>query len=106
MEHHDDMLVVTATMDDLMAKLKAIEEIQLPLKDDTLVYFDDLDADGLVEDTRCIAEELLITGGGKCDWDNINSLKVSGYDVTAGEKDHFGWLSGCIHTSKGVVVYG
>ena len=33
-------------------------------------------------------------------------IKVSGYDVTAGEKDSYGWLTGCIHTNKGIIVYG
>jgi len=52
------------------------------------------------------ASEFLITSNGGCNLDNINKLKEAGFDVFAGEKDSFGWLTGCIRTSKGIIVYG
>jgi len=60
----------------------------------------------LVEEASGKASEELITNEGRCNWTNINALKKSGYDVFAGEQDSFGWLTGCISTTKGVVVYG
>lgn len=52
------------------------------------------------------ANELLITDTGTCNWNNINILKESGYNVFPGEQDSFGWLIGCIRTKKGIIAYG
>lgn len=57
------------------------------------------DTKHLVEDT---ATNVLITHDGKCNWMNIRYLQQKGYDVYAGEKDSFGWLSGVIERSDGV----
>ena len=53
-----------------------------------------------------LAGELLITSNGQCNWSNINRLKNEGFDVFAGDRDDFGWLTGCIKTKKGILVYG
>ena len=55
-----------------------------------------------------IANELLIRNGGSCNWVNIKALQQHGFDVYAGEKDSFGWLTGCIGFLDGerVLVYG
>lgn len=60
----------------------------------------------LINKADTLACEKLITDSGSCNWNNIKSLKEQGYNVFAGEKDSFGWLTGCIRTSKGIVVYG
>lgn len=36
----------------------------------------------------------------------VSALKQCGYQVTAGEQDSFGWLSGVVHTRVGRVVFG
>ena len=48
----------------------------------------------------------LIASGGRCDWDNIRKVRNAGFRVYAGEQDSFGWLTGCVETSKGIIVYG
>ena len=55
-----------------------------------------------------LCNEKLITNGGLCNWDNINFLRSHGYSVFAGEKDGFGWLTGCIrkYNDSRVIVYG
>ena len=55
-----------------------------------------------------IANALLISNGGRCNWVNIKALHQYGFDVYAGEKDSFGWLTGCIGFPDGerVLVYG
>lgn len=53
-----------------------------------------------------LADELLITEQGQCNWVNIRKLKNKGYDVFAGDHDSFGWLTGCIQTKRGILVYG
>lgn len=58
------------------------------------------------------AEELcceqLITAKGGCDWENIKILRENGYRVFAGEKDSFGWLTGCVQRNgdNRILVYG
>jgi len=53
-----------------------------------------------------LANELLITEDGSCNWENHDILKKEGFHVYAGEQDRFGWLTGCIQTNKGILVYG
>lgn len=68
-------------------------------------YFKESD---LYYEIEGLCNEYLITKSGGCNWDNINILRSKGYYVYAGEKDSFGWLTGCIQ-KKGdnrIVVYG
>lgn len=51
-------------------------------------------------------DHLLITPYGKCNWENIELLKNSGFDIYPGEKDRFGWLNGCIKLKNGIIVFG
>ena len=55
-----------------------------------------------------MANALLISNGGRCNWVNIKALQQHGFDVYAGEKDSFGWLTDCISFPDGerVLVYG
>ena len=61
---------------------------------------------GEIEQLAC---DLFIEEGGGCDWDAIDSLEEESgglYRIGPGETDGFGWLTGCIHTPKGIIVYG
>ena len=53
-----------------------------------------------------LADSLLISGDGHCNWDNIDILKSYGFYVGPGERDRFGWVTGIIGTSKGDIVFG
>jgi hypothetical protein len=56
-----------------------------------------------------IASTLLIERGGYPDYEAMVQLKEMSngrYFVTPGETDIFGWLTGCLHTPKGIIVYG
>lgn len=61
-----------------------------------------------VDECEVMANELLIASNGRCNWENIRKLKSYGFKVYAGEKDSFGWLTGCIEfpNEKKVLVYG
>ena len=52
------------------------------------------------------ATDALITDEGKNMWDFHRWLGDSGFYVFPGERDRFGWLTGCIQTRKGYLVYG
>ena len=56
-----------------------------------------------------IASTLLIESGGQPNYEAMEQLKEMSngrYFVTPGETDSFGWLTGCLHTPKGIIVYG
>ena len=68
-------------------------------------YFKESD---LYDEIEGLCNEYLITESGGCNWDNIRVLRSKGYDVYAGEKDSFGWLTGCVrkYGDNRIVVYG
>jgi len=53
-----------------------------------------------------LAEELLIDIDGQLMWDHIEMLEDEGYNVFPYEQDRFGWLIGCIKSSKGIITFG
>ena len=56
-----------------------------------------------------VASVALINPSGKCNWeghDELRKLSDGKYFVTAGEVDSFGWVTGCINTPAGIIVYG
>lgn len=61
------------------------------------------DAARIIDGLACGA---LISSNGRCNWTNIKKVEGAGYRVFAGEQDSFGWLTGCISTKKGIIVYG
>ena len=64
-----------------------------------------LDIDSEVQYVSALASDILINSQGRPDMDMIDNLKRAGYNVFAGERDGFGWLSGCIQTKKGILVF-
>ncbi len=55
------------------------------------------------------ASGLLIESGGRPNYDAMDHLKKMSngrYFVTPGETDSFGWLTGCLWTPVGIIVYG
>lgn len=60
------------------------------------------------DEIDALANSLLITDNGRCNWKNISILESKGYEVFAGEQDSFGWLTGCIQKKDDyrIFVYG
>ncbi len=55
------------------------------------------------------ASEMFILEGGMPDYDKIQTLRDMSngkYWIFPGETDSFGWLTGCIKTPAGIIVYG
>lgn len=52
------------------------------------------------------ANNYLINDNGECMWDNIHIITHNGFNVFPGDRDRFGWLTGCIQTKKGIIMYG
>lgn len=91
---------------DLVEALKAVEESN-EVKEQTYL------TNGVLEELPEViakavltAEDVLISSGGRVNYKNKKELENNGYKVFPGEKDSFGWLTGCIATKKGIVVFG
>jgi len=62
---------------------------------------------GSVDRIIHLADQWLITVQGACHWSHIQMIRDGGFRVYAGEKDSFGWLTGCIDVvGLGTIVYG
>jgi hypothetical protein len=88
----------------LLSLIRRLEEDDSVLRVEYLTAAEEL-SELLVEIVQ-LCDELLITDDGACNWPNIMYLRHYGYRVYAGEQDSFGWLTGCIETRKGIIVYG
>jgi len=60
----------------------------------------------LLHETERVATEVLIDASGKNCWELHRMLEYHGFRVEPGETDGCGWLSGCICTRKGILLYG
>jgi len=60
----------------------------------------------LIQEAVYLADSLLILAGGLRNYANECELLREGFGVFCLEKDGFGWLTGGINTSKGVIAYG
>ena len=101
-------LYLEIVMKELIETLQAIESDPTLTRhrDDYLTngYYNDLHP--LVQKVIDLADKELITNKGSCNWAAHKLLWLTGFAVTCGERDSFGWLSGVIHTTKGMIVYG
>lgn len=48
----------------------------------------------------------LITPEGRPNFQAIAKVEEAGFRVYPGDRDSFEWLTGCIKTNKGVIVFG
>jgi hypothetical protein len=60
----------------------------------------------IVNEIVNLADDVLITKQGKCNYKNISILENHNFTVFPIEVDSFGWLSAGIQTNKGVIIYG
>ena len=101
-----------ATSAELIAALKAIEEDDSVLPKDYLTTNWDEDTGTSIEvhpkvrEASSMASVELCTDIMKGDGVYTKAICDAGYKVFPGERDSFGWLSGCIQTTKGIVVFG
>lgn len=97
-------------MDKLLTSLRAIEAFDSSFDEGEEFILNNLDDSHLLQKLICeavgFADEFLVTDGGQCAWENHAALKAEGYDVFPGERDRFGWLTGCIQTKKGILIFG
>ena len=90
-------------MNNLIAMLKKIESLNIP-NSDNIIINNNTDI-SFISEAEATASEVLIDENGKNIWSNHEILENAGYRVFMGERDGFGWLSGCIQTQKGILIY-
>lgn len=60
----------------------------------------------LLDEIDTLANGELITSQGQAAFSAHKQLEYAGFKVFCGERDSFGWLIGCIRTSRGIICYG
>ena len=87
--------------------LIALELIQAsPLPDNPEANLNAILDGEQIREIVTLADRVLILPTGGNNWDAHEILETRGFPVRAGETDRFGWLSGVIHTGKGMIIYG
>lgn len=88
----------------ILSLLKKINESDLP--DDYDKYLTNNPYLVTVEEVRILADSVLVDENGHNIYENHEILRKNGFYVFPGEQDRFGWLTGCIQTKKGIIVFG
>lgn len=86
----------------LLDLLETLDALDIPDQVDNILK----EPADLIQSIINCANEVLIDANGKNVWGNHEFLEGYGFSVFPGEVDGFGWLSGCIQTKKGIIVYG
>jgi hypothetical protein len=60
----------------------------------------------LIHEIKVMADTLLVTDKGGCNWKNIEILIDKSIEVFPVELDRYGWIIGGIRTKKGIITYG
>jgi hypothetical protein len=91
-------------MDRLVECLKTVDDSSLP--DDMDVRLDVVDHP-LIDEIEFIATRLFIDDKGEPLFEEIDRLfREYKYFIYPGERDRFGWVTACIQTKKGFIVFG
>jgi hypothetical protein len=91
-------------MQRLVECLKAVDDSSLP--NNKNIRLDSVDHP-LIDEIQFIAARLLITDNGDPAFDEIDRLfNEFGYFIYPGERDRFGWVTACLETKKGFIVFG
>ena len=88
--------------------IKGLAELEICTGVEASRYLHDQDCPDIVAKVEMVSTMAgCLVRGGEPDWTTIKALEDrTHYKVFAGEKDSFGWLTGCILTRKGILVFG
>jgi hypothetical protein len=93
---------------DLITVLIAIENSdEIENRDDCVLNWGYIEErHRLIQDAVALADQLLVFSDGTRNYDNEREISLDGFYVTSLETDSFGWLTGAINTTKGLIAYG
>ena len=100
--------VTKVYMDTLVRALRTFEATTaIPDVDGDDTYMLHSSDHPLVDVIKSLACDVLITESGYPNFSAIDTLwHEHQYFITPGEKDSIGWLTACLHTKKGTIVFG
>lgn len=99
-------------------KIKRLKELliehdnnkEIQYTDDSTRYYNtNLRDNDIIKELEDLAYELFITANGRPNYDAINMAKREGINVFPGDKDSFGWLTGCVKLygqNHAILVFG
>lgn len=99
-------------------KIKRLKELlvehdnnkEIQYTDDITRYYNtNLRDNDIIKELEDLAYELFITANGRPNYDAINMAKREGINVFPGDKDSFGWLTGCVKLygqNHAILVFG
>ena len=94
-------------MESLVELLRTFEESDLATPRDPDLVFLSASMHELVEKIEARATDVLISEDGSPNYNSMDKIyEMYGYFVFPGERDRFGWVTGCLRTKKGVIVFG
>ena len=95
------------SMDRLLFCLQELENSSLPdMPQHEDVYLQRCDNE-FVGEIQSLATTLFVSNEGEPLFDTMDQLqKEHGYFIFPGERDRFGWVTGCLQTKKGIIVFG
>jgi hypothetical protein len=95
------------SLEKLINFLKQIDTSKLEDSDSNVLNaLDNADYKDLIDNAIGEATNELIDDNGHNIWEYHQYLREIGFDVFCGDRDRFGWLTGCIQTKKGILIYG
>ena len=90
-------------MEELLRCLQAIDASDMPNATSSILSGN---KDSMIQKISSLASVILLTDEGLNIWENHRHLQSNGFPVFPGEQDSLGWLTGCIQTKKGIILYG
>ena len=92
-------------MEELVSYLRQFDASDLPDgDDDVILHHSDHELVAMIE---CIATEIFIGEEGDPLFSEIDRLlREYDYFIFPGDRDRYGWLTACLRTKKGVIVFG
>ena len=91
-------------LDQIESNSEIVKIVPDEIRDKEDIYCQD-DLHPLIKEVIALADLVLITPEGMCDWMNMKLVQEK-YKIKPGETDSYKWLTGIIITSKGEIVYG
>lgn len=91
-------------MERLVECLRIVDDSDLPDDEDCPLCPTD---HSMISVIRCAATDVLICDNGSPNFEEMDRLyKEYKYFIYPGERDSFGWISACVQTKKGFIVFG
>ena len=96
-------------MESLVHSLRWIDSYDGNIHADHDTYIDDAKSDDgvacVVSNIEYLARQVLVRDSEACNWANISILRRYGFDVKPVKVDTDGWVTGGIHTKRGIITY-